>query len=251
MYFRVMDELEQLIASFHEKHGSVKIKYAVLTIPIIEDHIYLAERNTPPLVGLYSLVGGKVDPLNEDNPDIEFPVSPGSYDLRNKGFERLKWTCFRELLEEMYNSGNKLSRDEIKSLYLKEFSVYDHVTLRDCNTGVECYTKILTVPNNFNIGARIIRSKEFNVSEREIGRVEKVSLIPIEQINPLSQIALHFMEKKEGFRKYSQQIPQIKTQTIELGDGSILHFGNGFRFQMNYRSYDECNKYYFDYDLKS
>jgi hypothetical protein len=249
-----MEELSDLIDKFWNSHNRAKVKYAVFTVPVINGDIYLAQRNTPPQMGLYSLIGGKVDPFTEQDPKIELPTSQGSAYLGGKGFERLKWTSLRELIEELYNRGEKLTGEDIKSLDLKRFRIYDHETLLDANTGVKCYTKVVEVPEEFSLSGRMIKGDKFNPSDREIGRINRLSVshsyIPLVQINPLTKVALVLKPRVDDspLSRYANQIPEIK---CEQKRGFVGRVGNGFRFHADYKSdAAEFQGFYFDYDIE-
>ncbi len=243
-----MEILFDLTDKFNENHRLASMKYAVFTAPVINGRIYLAQRNTPPQVGLYSLIGGKVDPLTQEDPKIDMPASPGSGYVGKKGFERLKWTSLRELIEELYNGGGKLTAEDIQSLDLTGFHIYDDETLLDANTGVKCYTKVVEVPKEFSLFGRRIKCEEFSPSKREIGEVRMACLINPWLINPLTKVALILMKSDSRYLKYTSQIMGIKN---EIKEGFLGVVGDDFRFHSDYKSKaGNFQGFYFDYEIE-
>ena len=238
-----MDKLVDLIEKFKKNHKSAKVKFAVFSFSVVGDELYLAQRNTFPMVGLYSAIGGKVDPSKEEVPLIRWPTSPGSHYVIKQGYERLKWTSIRELIEELYLGGDKLSSKDAASLDLAGFKIQDHATLFDANTGVICYTKVIYLPEHFTVGDRNIQSRIFNPSQRETGGITKMNDLKSSEINPLTKVALYVMRFNREDYGFIHQIPQI---TMDGRDGFPGAFGDGFRYHADFK---EGKGFFFDYVL--
>jgi len=230
---------DELVEKFRKNSEKSKVKYAVFSIPIVNGKIILAKRNTAPQIGLYSAIGGKVDPAKENVPDIPFPMSGGSYSVMNKGYERLKWTGIRELIEELYHNGEKLSEKEISGLDLTRFNIEDHSTILDTNTGIKCNFKVITLPERFIVGNSTIESNKFVPSKREVGDISELLKIDPGEINPLTKLALYTLQfdHAEKFHGLLSQIPEIKIvdgtgdnfryiADIEKGEGFYLDYWN-------------------------
>lgn len=247
-----MDKIPDLTEKFKRNHADAKVKYAAFTFPIVGDDLYLAQRRTPPMVGLYSAIGGKVDSLEDGMPTIRWPISSDSEYVMDKGYERLKWTGLKELLEEIYLAGDKLVPKKGIVVDLDGFEIGDSSTFFDANTGVTCYTKIIRLPEQFSVGDVVINSRRFNPSKRETGNIRTVSEINVNDINPLTKVALHIIKNNrpnmsgslDGKFGFIENIPNIKMND-SCGD---FHgwTGEGFRYHFDFREGKGC---YFDYDV--
>lgn len=196
-------EFRDLVERFTSKHKANQIKYAAFSIPIKNGELYLAIRNTPPSKGLYCAIGGKIDKKNQESINISLgiPIHRGSGRLVEMGFERPTVAAIREFCEEMY-SNKQFPRDfDIDN----QFRIMRLGSFGDVNTGVDCYMRLLEVPEDL----------PFKPSPREIGKIDKVSNIDPKQLNPLTAVALDFIKIDPELSQYKDQIPSLDVVEVK------------------------------------
>lgn len=98
---RMLAKIEgEIIASVEADPDKIRYpRYAAFClIEDVQGELYMAARNTPPHVGIYSVVGGKVDATDK----AQDPTSSVSTYLRQDGLETPTHAVRRELVEEVF-----------------------------------------------------------------------------------------------------------------------------------------------------
>ena len=202
----VMKREAEIAEEFFEKQSQNKVKYAGFTIPVRQGELYLAVRKTLPFEGLYSAIGGKVDEEALKRRPVLITPSATTIRLMSEGFESPTTAAVREFCEEMY-AGNVFPED----FNLEDFKISRIAKINDCNTGVSCYMRLVTVPANL----------EFSPSLREVGDITKLIDIPPEKINLLTKLTLNIIADSPYHTQFLDQIPKRESLRVNSIDGAL------------------------------
>jgi hypothetical protein len=207
------------------KMSKKEIINAVFIIPIINNKVYLAQRNTEPYKNYFGPVGGKIDKLHKNHKDQLFYSDPigqifGNIKLVQKekeliqqGFENTKLAGFREFCEEIFTDKN-YPQDFKENQFepnLRLFEIIDENTVK--NKIVKCTVYITK-----------INSTDFSLSKREITQFKPLELINENQIFPMAKVMLYitkylieiypnYIQKGtpiDNFKELNGKIPEFK-----------------------------------------
>ncbi|MFH1650376.1 MAG: hypothetical protein ABIA93_07570 [Candidatus Woesearchaeota archaeon] len=191
---------ESLDAGFKMRFGTQKHPYAAFVLPVLQtsNEPFLAIRNTEPFVGLFSVVGGKVDTgSGTEKGDRLGERARSSRRLEDQGWERPKLTSLREFAEEIYGS---TFAETFPETPLNQSRI---ARINDAVTGVSMYVYLATVPE-----------KAFSPSEREVGEIRALGQINAAEMNPLTQVVMRALHDNPAFERLAHLIPPKEELTV-------------------------------------